>query len=196
MAVNFQPIPRSHALIEPQGGDAKYFTQRGLPLGCGIVRQPPRELAQDRCLAVTADADDERHAELGAVGIVEAVEVGEFLLAQPVKPGGGLLGGGVGRQLAFARRLAGEIGMAVDQRALAFVAGILHRVRHGLIERRQACERALGKSLVGDPGRKLHHVGDGGGEGLAVGGVEAIERNRIHADDFKSSATPGAWGPR
>jgi hypothetical protein len=44
------------------------------------------------------------------------VEIGELLLAQPVEPGGGLLGGGVCRQLAFARRLAGEIRMAVDQR--------------------------------------------------------------------------------
>ena len=64
------------------------------------------------------------------------MEGGELLLAQPVETGAGLLGGGIGGQLALARGLAGEIGMAVDQRTLAFVAGVLHRVSHRLVQRR------------------------------------------------------------
>ena len=123
------------------------------------------------------------------------MEGGELLLAQPVEPGAGLLGGGIGGQLALARGLAGEIGMAVDQRALAFVAGVLHRVRHRLVQRRQARERPFGISFIGDPRRKLHHLADRGGEGLVIGGVEGVERNRIHADDRRLHATAGACAP-
>ncbi len=72
-----------------------------------------------------AHADDERHAEFLAIGVVEAVEGGELVLAQPVEPGARLLGGGIGGELALARGLAGEIGMAVDQRALTRLAGAL-----------------------------------------------------------------------
>ena len=52
------------------------------------------------------------------------MEGGELFLGQAIESGGCLLGGGIGGELAFARRLAGEIGMAVDQRALALGAGL------------------------------------------------------------------------
>ena len=70
-------------------------------------------------------ADDEGHAELRTVGVVEAVEGGEFLLAQTVetrrRPVRAVESAG---QLAFARSLSGKIGMTVDQRALALVRGL------------------------------------------------------------------------
>ena len=85
--------------------------------------------------------------------------------------------------------------MAEDQCALAGVAGIAHRVGHGLVERRETPERPFCVSFVGNPGRKLHHLADGGEEGAAVGSVERIERNWIHADDLKPHSTAQAVAP-
>ena len=122
------------------------------------------------------------------------MEGGELLLSQTIQSGGRLLGGGIGGELAFARRLAGEIRMAVDQRALALIAGIAHGVGHGLIERRDAGKGALGVSFVRHPRRKLHHFADRRHEGGAVGGIERIERNRVHLRPHRTAqAVAPSW---
>ena len=155
----------------------------------GIIVQPPRELAQDRLLAVPAHADNERHGEFFAVGVVEAMEIGKLLLAEPVEPGRGLFGRRVGGELAFPRRLAGEIGMAVDQRLPPFRRRVAHCIRHGLIERRDAREWPPGKRLLRHPGRELHHLADRRHEGLAVGGVEGLKTYLFHAATLFRSAS-------
>ncbi len=124
MSMHLEAIRPLDALIEPQRRDAKDFGERSLSLGRRIVVEPPRELAQDRVLAVPPYAYDEGHTELRTVGVVEAMEGGEFLFAQPVEARAGLLGGGIRRQLAFTRGFAGKIGVTVDQRALAFVRAL------------------------------------------------------------------------
>ena len=89
----------------------------------------------------------------------------------------------LGRQLAFSRSLSGKIGVTVDQRALALVRGLTDGVRHYPIERRDAYEWPRRIGLVRNPRRKLHHLADRRGEGIAVGGIEGVERNRFHAND-------------
>ena len=145
---------------------------------------------------MTAHADDERHVELGAVGVVEAMKIGERRLVQAVKPGSGLLGGGVGGELTLTRRLAGEIGMAVDERALLFRASVAHGIRHRLIKRRQTRERPRGESLVRHPRRKLHHFAKRGIEGFTVGGVQRIERYLFHGAAAGAHVITGASAPR
>ena len=115
-AVHLELVGRADVLVEPQRGDAENLIQRSVVLRRRVVLEPPRELAQDRFLAVAADADDEGDAEFGVIGVVEAVEGGELFLAQPVEAGAGLLGGRVGGELALTRRLAGEVRMGLDQR--------------------------------------------------------------------------------
>ena len=86
--------------------------------------------------------------------------------------------------------------MAVDQGALAFLASVAHRIRHYLIESRQARERPRRISFVRYPRRKLHHFAKRGGERFAVGGVQRLKRNLFHADDLKSHAVAAASAPR
>ena len=185
-SVHLKTIGRRDPLIEPERGDAKDFGERRFPLGRRIVLQPPRELTQDRILAMATHAYNERHAEFFPVGVIEAMKIGGLLLARPVEPGGGLLGCGIGGQFTLARGFAGKIRMAVDQRALALVASLAHRVDHGLVESRQTGKWPRRKGCFGDPGRMLHRLAQCGDERPPVNGVEGIERNGIHKVDRAS----------
>src|ERR1700733_12225420 len=101
MAVHFEAVIGLDALVESQRGDAEDFLERRFLLRASIVVQPPRELAQDRLLAVPAHADNERHGEFLAVSIVETMEIGELRLAELVEAGRGL----------FGRRIRGEVAL-------------------------------------------------------------------------------------
>ena len=79
------------------------------------------------------------------------MEVANSASDQTIESRAGLLGGGIGGELALARGLAGEIGMAVDQRALAVRAGGAHRVGHRLVECREASRTAAPRQLRPPP---------------------------------------------
>ena len=71
-------VRRRNALIEPKRGNTENLAQRRIAFCCAVVAKALLEMAQDRFLAVPAHANDERHAELFAIGIVEPVERGEI----------------------------------------------------------------------------------------------------------------------
>src|SRR6202023_4095100 len=90
-AMNAETIRRRNTLIESERDDAENLGQRRVAFGRGVVAKAVLELAQDRSLAVPAHADDEGHAELFAIGIVEPVERGEFVRRESVEPRARLL---------------------------------------------------------------------------------------------------------
>src|SRR5215813_12516042 len=74
-------------LIEAKRRDAENFVERRFGLSRLAVLRAAFELLQDRLFAVPARTDDERDAELLAVGAVEAMKVREFLLRESVQSG-------------------------------------------------------------------------------------------------------------
>ena len=67
------------------------------------------------------------------IGIIEPMKGGELFLAQAIEACAFLLGRRVGGQPPLARNLPRKFGMRLDQRQLAFLAGILHHIDHRLV---------------------------------------------------------------
>ena len=170
-------VGRLDPLVEPQRADAEDLGQRRFGFRRHAVLQATLELPQDRLLAVPAHADDERNAEFLAVGIVVAVEGGVFRLRQPVEAGAGLLGLGIGRHGAGARRLAGEVGMALEQRHPLFHGRLAHRRDHRLVQRGERGERPPPMHGLRHPRRVLVDVAQRGDEARLVGGIQVRERD-------------------
>ncbi len=167
-----QAVRPGQALVEAQRGDPRHLAERGREFGVRRVVEPALEGRQDRIEPVPAHADDEREAEPGVVGVVQAVEARVLGVGQPVEPGAGLLGGGVGGQVAFPRRLAGEVGVAAHQRQPALRRGVADRGGEGVAEGGEGGERPAPGDGLGDPGRVLEDALEGGDE---AGGVEPVE---------------------
>src|SRR5215470_7705995 len=128
MAVHLESIGGFDALVEAKRGDAEDFAKRRFGFRRHGVLQAAFELLQDRILAMPPHADDEGHAELLAIGVVEAMELRKFRLRQAVEAGARLFRLGIDGHGACARRLAREIRMALDQRQLL----LRWRGAHGL----------------------------------------------------------------
>jgi hypothetical protein len=129
---------------------------------------------------VPAHADDERHGEFLAVGIVQAVELREFRLRQAVEAGARLLGPGAGGELPPARGLAREIGMRLDQVQPSIRRRAVHCAGHRFVQRGEGAEWALGAHRLRHPRRMLVDIAQRGDEARRVGRVELIERNGRH----------------
>src|ERR1700738_825876 len=77
--------------VQPQSRDMPDFRERSRKLGGGIVAQPPLKLREDRCAGMAAHADDEGESEPLAIGGVEPLEPGEFLVVEAVETDAALL---------------------------------------------------------------------------------------------------------
>src|SRR5258708_103654 len=84
-----------HLAGDPEPRDVKDFLQGRRELGGGVVAKPALELPQDRIAAVAANTDHEGETELRLVGVVQAMKVGELLLAQAVESNARLLAPGI-----------------------------------------------------------------------------------------------------
>src|SRR5215831_19741337 len=86
-AVHLEAIGGFEALVETKRGNAEDLSERRFGFRRHRILQATFELLQDRIPAVSPHADDERHAELLAVGVVEAMELRKFRLRQAIKAG-------------------------------------------------------------------------------------------------------------
>src|SRR5207302_5617799 len=77
--------------LQPQSGDVADFRERRRKLGGRIVAEASLELREDRCARVAAHADDEGESEPPAIGRIEPLEPGEFLIVETVEPEAALL---------------------------------------------------------------------------------------------------------
>src|SRR5262249_48891802 len=107
--MHLEAIGGFDALVEAKRGDAEDFAERRFGFSRHGVLQATFKLLQDRIPAVPPHADDEWHAELLAVGVVEAMELRKLRLRQAVEAGARLLRLGIHRHSACARRLAREV---------------------------------------------------------------------------------------
>ena len=162
--VHLQPIVRRDQLVEAQRRDAADFLDRVLRLGRCIVRQATLEIAQNGIPGVAPDADDVGETELGAIGIVDALECLIFGVRQPVEADAVLFGAGFRGQARRALRLVGEIGMRPDQRKAQLGGGAIDRNLHRLEQRLDAGERPHRRRLLGDPRRILENIRKRGDE--------------------------------
>ncbi len=109
-ATDFQTVGAGDALIEAERDDTENLIQRRFALRRGIIAEAFFELAQDRVFAVPAHANDEGNVEFRVIGIVKPVEIGEFIVREPIQSGARLLAFGIVGDGAGERCFAGEIG--------------------------------------------------------------------------------------
>src|SRR6266542_4707407 len=111
------------------------------------------ERGQDGILLVAPRADDEREPELFAIGLVEGLEEGDFLTAQPVQSGAGLFARRFRRERALDGGAAGEIGMGLDELDLPRFSGAGHGPAKGLVQLVKVGERSMRPGGLGNPRR-------------------------------------------
>src|SRR5262245_50222777 len=114
-SLHLETISGFEPLIEAKRGDAEDFGKRRFGFLCRPVLQSALKLLQDGIFAVPAGTNDEGKAELLTISPVEAMKLREFHLRQALEPGARLFRLGISCHRAGTRRLAGEIGVALDQ---------------------------------------------------------------------------------
>jgi hypothetical protein len=142
------------------------------------VPQPALELRQDGIARVPAHTDDEGKAELRLVRVVQPVEARELLFAQAVQADARLLAPGLIGHRARSGRLAGKVGMAMQELDLPFARGGPHRAHHGLVQGGYRLERTPRRRAFSDPRRQFKGIADGGCEIPRVHPVQRVERKR------------------
>ncbi len=119
-----------------------------------------------------ARADHERKAEARVVRRVRGIEARDLPRVEAVEPRGALLAARRGREPAFAREEAREIGVRRDQRHAPFFRRARDDVDQRTVQRADVGEGPPFPRRLGDPRRVLESESDGGDEGRAVRRVQ------------------------
>jgi hypothetical protein len=160
------PVPHAVAdggleaelVVQPDLGDAVDVAQALGAFEVHRVAQAALEGGDDLAL-VQADAaraahrEDEGKTELRVVLRVELLDVRELLGRAVREAGLGLFVGGLGGERLGHHGLACEFRVGADQRKLRLPASLVEHGHHGVFERGQRGEGALGQRLFRDPGR-------------------------------------------
>src|SRR5262249_42558935 len=111
-------LPGLDGVKQPQASDLGDLGEGGVDLLAPPVLQPYSEVFENAGFVMLARADHEWEAKLLAIRAVEPRECRVLIGREPVEPGRRLLPGRFSGQLAGDRRLAGQIGVGLDQRDL------------------------------------------------------------------------------
>ena len=162
----FLPVPdlvaeRRHVaelVVEPNLRDAMDVAQRLALFERRMVMHATLEGVDDLALAEPraarpAHRQDEREAELLAVGRVQAPDVRELFGRAVGQPGLALLVGRFGGERVALHLLAGEFGVHANQRELLIGGGTGHGVRHRVLQVLQRAEWPCLQCLLCHPGR-------------------------------------------
>ena len=160
---------------EPQPGDPADLPQGRGPLLVGGMLQANGEGGQDGLGAVVTGADHKRKAEPLVVGGIVATEGCPLVVREIEEPGGRLLGGRLGREVACRGRLADEVGMAADEVQLHRLGRRLDRRLHRGVEGLERAEGPLADDRFGHPGGVFVDRPADGAEDRRVAGVEVAE---------------------